>query len=127
MASFLDLFVESFFGAISCEKTTFGKLVHKELPSYKQGQTRRAYDPFQHENNNANLGELTHIQGILLPKLHTRISKHFGHLKITVFLPTKMHTRIAKYLGNQKNVCTYSSILLPKIIRNTTKAIFATY
>ena len=83
--------------------------------------------PFNMKNANANLGELTHIQGILLPKLHTRISKHFGHLKIIVFfLPTKMHTCTAKYLGHH-NVCTYSSILLPKISRNTMKAIFATY
>ena len=27
------------------KKTTFRKLVHKELPSYEQGQTRRAYEP----------------------------------------------------------------------------------
>jgi len=60
--------------------------------------------PFQHGNTNEKLGELTHIQGILLPKLHTRISKHFGHPKTTVFLPTKMNTRIAKYLGYQKRM-----------------------
>jgi len=54
VASFLDLFVESFFGAISCKKITFGKLVQENQLKQKPNQAKMAYTSFQ-QNANINM------------------------------------------------------------------------
>ena len=83
MASLLDLFVESFFGAISCEDNVW-KVNLQGSVNLKVDQLKMAYNCFQHKhqfsaNSHTYFYEHTCTRDARLPKNHTHAySKHFA-------------------------------------------------